>query len=179
MEHSDALADLVRRLLETVCHITTAHQTAKNLYVHRLAPNFNAFDFIVPDEAGLSKIIAWFLDPRQTHGQSTRFLRLLLDELGESARAMDCDRAEVRTEVTITQGRLDILISMSGLHVAVENKPWAADQEEQVRRYLEYFDTCGQVPSGLSHTQRRSPAKYPRFRMRASHPGQAAPPLEL
>lgn len=133
----------VRHLLETVCHIASAHQSAKDLYVHRFAPDFNAFDFIEPDEARLSKILAWLLDPRQNHGQGCQFLRLFLDALGVNVGIDECDHAEVRTEVFITQGRLDILISTIDLRVAVENKPWAGDQEAQLARYFAHFDTCG------------------------------------
>jgi hypothetical protein len=143
MEHPDTQANLVQRLLETVRHITTAHQSAKNLYAHRLAPDFNAFDFIGPDEARLSKILAWFLDRRQTHGHGNRFLRLFLNMLGENARTEECDHAEIRTEVSITKGRLDILVSMDGLCVAIENKPWAREREKQVADYLAHFDKYG------------------------------------
>ena len=36
---------------------------AQRLYCDRLAPDFNPFDFIQPDEVGLSKILNWLLDP--------------------------------------------------------------------------------------------------------------------
>ncbi len=130
----------VRCLLKTVYHIVSAHQSAKDLYVRRFAPDFNVFDFIEPDEARLSKIFAWLLDPRQNHGQGSRFLHLFLGALGVN---VGMDHAEVRTEVFIPQGRLDILISTRNLRVAVENKPWAGDQERQLDRYFAYFDRCG------------------------------------
>ena len=158
MEHS-VPANNALQILEAVCHITQAHQSAKELYVHRLAPDFNAFDFIGPNEARLSKILAWFLDPRESHGQGSRFLRLFLDALGINARSEECDRAEVRTEVSIKKGRLDILISMAGLCVAVENKPWAADGGNQLDKYLGSFRQVWrfQLRRDLSHAQRRSP----------------------
>ena len=48
----------------------------------RLARNFNAFDYLRPDEQQLSKLIANLLDPKGKHGQGDVFLRRFLDLLG-------------------------------------------------------------------------------------------------
>jgi hypothetical protein len=126
-----------------VSQIAEAHQTAKKLYRHRLAPDYNVFDFIERGETRLSKILAWILDPEGTHGQGGRFLRLFLEALVVDATAEECDDAKVQTEFYINDGRLDILVSTSSLRLAIENKPWADDQDKQLTRYFAYLDTCG------------------------------------
>jgi hypothetical protein len=137
---TEAQAIQGRNFLAMVCQVTDAHRMAKNKYLHRFAPDYSVFDFIEPDELRLSKILAWFLDPHQTHGQGSLFLRLFLEALGVRIEAEGCDRGEVRTEVSIREGRLDILVSMAGLQVAIENKPWAGDQDTQLTRYFSHFD---------------------------------------
>ena len=54
------------------------------LYEPTLAPRFNLFDFIGPNENKLSEIIAFFLDPKETHGQGYLFLGIFLDLIGRS-----------------------------------------------------------------------------------------------
>jgi PD-(D/E)XK nuclease superfamily len=98
---------------------------AQCLYCDRLAPDFNPFDFIQPDEVGLSKILNWLLDPTGTHGQGSRFLHLFLEQLGLVWPSESHEWAKAETEVVITDGRLDILISSGKFHLAIENKPWA------------------------------------------------------
>lgn len=91
----------------------------------------------------ISKIIAWLLNPLQTHGQGGIFLNLFVEELGLETSIDECGRANVRTEVPITRGRLDILIGMKNLTIAIENKPWAGDQNEQLKTYFAHFDKLG------------------------------------
>ncbi len=134
----------MNNLLNAVRRIIEAHKSAKALYLPRLAPDFNMFDFIEPDEMRLSKILAWLLDPRGTHGQGGLFLHLFLAGLGVEVRAEGCERAQVQTEFFILGGRLDILVCGDDFRLAIENKPWATDQNQQLTRYLEWLDTCGQ-----------------------------------
>jgi len=45
-------------------------------FAPKLAPRFNCFDFINPDENKLSEVLAELLDPKGTHAQGDVFLRL-------------------------------------------------------------------------------------------------------
>lgn len=139
-ERPEAQTVRVMSLMANVSHILRAHQKAKELYVNRFAPDYSVFTFIEPDELRLSKIVAWLLDPDQTHGQCGLFLRLLLQVLGVEARFEDCRHASVRTEVPVRDGRMDVFVSMPGFQLAIENKPWARDQHEQLKRYFTHFD---------------------------------------
>lgn len=138
----------MNRLLAMINQVCKAHQDAKTLYLDRLAPDYNVFDFIEPDERRLSTIIAWFLDPRQTHGQGGRFLSLFLADLGVDATPDECARAEVKTEAP-GNGRLDIFINATTFRVAIENKAWAPDGNQQLNRYFAYLDGRGAVSKRL------------------------------
>ncbi len=133
----------VKNFLSMVGQISDAHQRARDLYLHRFAPDYNTFDFIEPDEMRLSKILAWLLNPHQTHGQRGLFLRLFLEAVGLKAHSENYDRASVLTEVTIKDGRLDIVVSAPNLWIVIENKPWAGDQDNQLERYFAHLDGIG------------------------------------
>jgi hypothetical protein len=104
------------------------------------AEDFNVFDFIAPDENGLSDIIAWLLDPAGTHGQCEAFLRQffkVIDLAGPGSPAeAKVYREETTTFLLNPLRRIDILIDFGQFGVGIENKPWAAEQPDQVRDYL-------------------------------------------
>ena len=110
----------------------------------RFAPKFNVLDLVQPDELRLSGIIAGLLEPKGRHGQGALFLRCLLDKLQFD---FDGDHEELRrSRVTIEstnedQSRLDIKVEIGHRHcLAIENKPWAEDQTNQVRDYLKALE---------------------------------------
>lgn len=133
----------VRRLLDRVRDQASALAQARKLYEHRLAPEFNPFEFIETGEVQLSRLIAWFLDPRGKHGQGTSFLIAFLDmlELRDWSRD-ELDRANVRCEASTEIGRrIDIVIQSGAWTIGIENKlRGAADQNEQVFHYLDHLD---------------------------------------
>jgi PD-(D/E)XK nuclease superfamily len=56
----------------------------------------------------------------------------------------DCDSTEIRREVPIVGGRIDILIESRSLGaIAIENKIWAAEQLDQIQTYAEHFKKGG------------------------------------
>lgn len=117
-----------------------AFARARALYADRLAPEFSPFHFIEPNEVRLSSIIAWMLNPIGSHGQGARFLAAFVKR-GFAAWDEDtCGTALVRTEVPTSRldasRRIDILIQSEDKAIAIENKPWAQDQNKQVSDYL-------------------------------------------
>ena len=106
----------------------------------QLARRFNALDYLRTDEMGLSRIIADLLDPKAKHGQGGMFLKLLLDRLdfGTSDRV---DTARVGVERAIKDDRrLDVWVDIDGQHcLAIENKPYAGDQPNQIKDYLNWL----------------------------------------
>ena len=83
-----------------------------------------------------SAIIACFLNPKESHGQGDKFLRLFLDTIGDSI-INNTSQATVYTEYSTPDGRIDILIEDENhTHgIIIENKIYAEDQPEQLNRY--------------------------------------------
>lgn len=128
-------------LLEVVEHHRTA--TAKGRRERGLvdAPEFNLFDFLRDDETGLSRILAWTLNPNGSHGQGDVFLRRFLEHFGIDVGHDATETALVRVEAPTTliaqrRRRIDVRVRIGGFTLAIENKPWAGWQGEQVRAYM-------------------------------------------
>lgn len=132
----------------------------------QLAYRFNVLDYIRTSELGLSRVIADLLDPRATHGQRTLFLDIFLRGLQRSSkergRPLHLTRGygknenwdvvensvDVQVERTITTPdgprRLDVSVEFEGSDehrrcVAIENKPYAGDQPNQIGAYLHFM----------------------------------------
>jgi hypothetical protein len=110
------------------------------------ATSFNVFDFIEPDENKLSDVLAWLLDPRESHGQGDLFLRLLFKQLGLGADAKLTMNAMVQREaptfgIEKYRRRMDVLVE-AGEWLVIENKVDSPEQQEQVKDYLEHLHRC-------------------------------------
>jgi len=169
-----------RRRLHFFAQLSPRLETARALereLDRHLARRFNVFDYLSTDEVALSRIIADLLDPKAGHGQGARFLQTLLDELKEIGDRPDPDAGFVKgihvvTERVIADGRrLDVSVEIPGTDgpycLAIENKPYADDQRNQVRDYLcflqrtyrdrfllIYLSPTGQGPSSWSLPRR-------------------------
>ena len=112
----------------------------------RLAHEFNIFDFLRDDEIGLSRIIAHLFNPLASHGQGTFFLQhfLKLVKNEKNWNHLDSQNVNVETEhSTFENRRIDIYVEILGempFVLAIENKPYARDQKNQVLHYLEYLN---------------------------------------
>lgn len=144
----------------------------------KFSPDFNLFDFLIRDEMSLSYFLKILFDSQSRHGQQTLFLKLffdmiktetmpdnikhILDDLSHNKNTkVD---VEVQTAyASASQRRMDILISNEKYGVMIENKPWASDQENQIKDYIEdlerrfkgqfyivYLSGSGQDPSNYS-----------------------------
>ena len=110
-----------------------------------LAHRFNVLDYLKTDELGLSRIIADLFNPKASHGQGTLFLRRFLANLKglkETPDLSELDRNQITVETE--QWKVDITVEINcpdGKYcLAIENKPYARDQENQVKRYLELLE---------------------------------------
>ena len=111
-----------------------------------LARQFNVLDYVKTDELGLSRIIADLLDPDGPHGQGIQFLDRFVRILGKRPDSPDlCEsQISVLTERVLPTGRrIDIYIEFDdgdAAHcLAIENKPSAEDQKNQVKDYLDFL----------------------------------------
>lgn len=128
----------------------------------QLARRFNVLDYIRTSEMGLSRVIGDLFDPKASHGQEFLFLDTFLLGLKRSSedarRPLDLtlgygdewtvrgDSVRVHLERTITDGRrLDVSVEFDGSDdktrcLAIENKPYAGDQKDQIHDYLDFME---------------------------------------
>lgn len=147
-----------------------------------LAADFNVFSYIDPDETCLSNLIAELLSPTGQHGQGDVFLRLFATQLGcEVWRQGEIPKVLREEPVTYPPGSfgfLDIVIETTSFGIGIENKPFADEQPEQLRRYkshlehkyphgfcLVYLSGRGTHPVTLSTEEQQSLGIAGRFRM--------------
>jgi hypothetical protein len=91
-----------------------------------------------------SAILAEFLNPNGTHGLKSQLLECFIETLDEyfTIHKFNCENARVRTEHSTPEGRIDILIENEQREKAIiiENKIYADDQWEQLKRYNKYAE---------------------------------------
>ncbi|MDR3266147.1 MAG: PD-(D/E)XK nuclease family protein [Tannerella sp.] len=109
--------------------------------------DFNIFKVInlTTDEVRIhSAFIAELLNPKGSHGQGTIFLELFVKQKHLNCDFLDIANAKVTAEENIGKktetegGRIDILITDNNTCIAIENKIYAGDQENQLVRYANY-----------------------------------------
>jgi hypothetical protein len=129
-----------------VGNILAASEKSRLRHDKNLATGFNVFHFIELDENRLSDVLAFLLNPKDTHGQSDLFLRLMFSQLGLDADAKHTQHATVRREAAThrilnSRRRMDILVEAGAL-LAIENKIDSVEQLDQVKDYLEHLHHC-------------------------------------
>ena len=104
-----------------------------------------------------SGVLAWLLDPGQSHGCSQRFLRPFLLSAGVRSTSVSSDwsTTEVTREwgnlVNGERGYLDILIVNEAEQVlcAIENKVFSSEHSEQLTRYRKALES--EFPNFIRH----------------------------
>lgn len=104
----------------------------ENILSKEKSIRFNVLDFFRIDETLHSRLLGFFLDKNESHGQGDLFLKKFVEKLGYS------DYDEGKWNVTVEKQRIDILIERNHPHsvIIIENKSNdAIDQENQIYRY--------------------------------------------
>ena len=173
----------VEHVLLSFARILRVAKAGERQLDQRLALRFNVLDFLRTDELGLSRIMADLLDPDGAHGQGALFLKTLLRRLTERERSagMEATLRKMYTAVDQTaqhirvvterridgDRRIDVSIEIDETRcIAIENKPYAGDQPDQIKDYLAYLQQeypdrflllylspAGDPPSGSSMTK--------------------------
>ena len=120
--------------VKSLCQVRT-------LYDEQVAFEFNSTRLFWPNENKTSEILAFFLDPNQTHGQKRKFLDLFIEKfeikvpslLSENIKTIDVQTEDPtnenrRIDVTIRFGKGEYVIG-------IENKIGSADQKKQLTDY--------------------------------------------
>lgn len=136
--------ELARMLGEVDFEVRVVRDVARRL-AESTAPEFSVFDFVRTDEMGLSTCLAALLDPKGAHGQGSTYLRQFLEILDAEEHDGWCDDLNSATVLTEAPAndlrRLDIHVRLSGGRaIAIENKPWAGDQNLQLSDYASFLE---------------------------------------
>jgi hypothetical protein len=108
-----------------------------------LATRHNVFNYIEPDENRLSDVLGDLLDPTGPHGQGDTFLRQFVAKLPRQsfvARPCSVFRENVTSRIESHLRRIDILVDFGDFGLAIENKPWAGDQPDQISDYVAHLE---------------------------------------
>ncbi|WP_076071192.1 PD-(D/E)XK nuclease family protein [Sphingomonas montana] len=110
---------------------------------------FNPIDLLATRETAQSRILAWLLDPRGTHGVGTAFLDGFLHLLGVACASVQRFRPQLEAPVTGggRAGRVDILLQHPEWTIAIENKPTAGFRDRQLEGYAAAI--AGLTPSSM------------------------------
>lgn len=131
----------------TECLEDFIHSNPQLERLESLANEFNIFSSlkIVDVEIRHSNFLAWLLDPSETHGLGSYFLKSFLKEIAYKASnsdpsvievdSWDLDQAEIRREEEHT----DILIvdDSNNLVCVIENKVRSTEHSDQLQKYRE------------------------------------------
>lgn len=84
-----------------------------------------------------SAIIKEFLNPKGSHGLKHLFLQAFIEILDKdfTLESFNVEKANVKTERSTSEGRIDIFIEDDNNVIIIENKIYAGDQKEQLKRY--------------------------------------------
>jgi hypothetical protein len=114
----------------------------RKAYNKQIAFEFNALEFIWPDENKISEILAYFLNPFGKHGQGNLFLKSFMEIVcSEDVVSLYSEsEVEIKREHSTFEGRrIDILISFKNRDyvIGIENKIYdhTQDQPSQISHY--------------------------------------------
>lgn len=140
-EEQDKTTDFtkIEEILKTVKSRIETHNEFKNEYDKQLAFDFSLFNFFGIGENKISQILAYFLDDKQNHGQGNIFLEVFVRKF--YAKEIDIKNSINICEKTISDNRrIDIYIEFKEIIIAIENKVWADDQDNQLKDYATYLE---------------------------------------
>lgn len=134
------IIDNFYQILQTKFKLT---EELRNHYGKILSPKFNSFDFWWIDENKVSDILAFLLNPEETHAQGKTFLKQFFKSVNLNHDCENC-LIEVKRELSTNENRrIDIVINLnkSEYIIGIENKIYetTADQYKQIEHYCEYL----------------------------------------
>ena len=141
-------------------------KAAKQRLDKELASSFSVFDYVSDNETMLSRILADLLTTTGSHGQGDLFLKEFLamfKSLSFSPTGDPVVSLEYATRLLQNfNRRIDIHLSWGGFGIGIENKPWALEQDDQLKDYndqlknefndnylLIFLSTTGRAPQSI------------------------------
>jgi hypothetical protein len=117
-----------------------------NLELTLSKPNIFTALKIANREIRHSNFLAWLLDPKQTHGLKTLFLKLVLADIFHDERIKELSTSDVANlplEKAIIKrewGNIDILIHINDVVIVIENKIWSGESGTQLNTYKKLIE---------------------------------------
>ncbi|MHC3128602.1 MAG: PD-(D/E)XK nuclease family protein [Candidatus Bathyarchaeota archaeon] len=93
------------------------------------------------DEQVHSSFLAWLLDPLESHGLGSLFVKEFLKKIGIKIDELDFSRLRIEREISSDKSRLDIGIfdSHGKFQCIIENKIWSSEGIDQTTRLYSDF----------------------------------------
>ena len=110
-----------------------------------LATRFNVFfEYIRPNENLLSDVIKNLNNPNGDHGQGEAFLKEFIETMcGPTPppwKFLSIHRENATSLIENHRRRMDVLIDLDSFGIAIENKPWADEQKDQIHDYVAHLE---------------------------------------
>lgn len=133
--------DNIKTLLQKVQHLIALDKQRKE-EARKRGEKYNIFSVLGIETSEVrthSAFLASLLNPNGNHGVGNAFLDAFVKEMNLGGLQLDTTNAQVNVEHVTSDGRIDILIFDNNKKaVIIENKIYAGDQPEQLKRYDDY-----------------------------------------
>jgi len=133
--------DNIITLLQKVQHLIALDKQRKE-EARKRGEKYNIFSVLGIETSEVrthSAFLASLLNPNGNHGVGNAFLDAFVKEMNLGGLQLDTTNAQVNVEHVTSDGRIDILIFDNNKKaVIIENKIYAGDQPEQLKRYDDY-----------------------------------------
>lgn len=179
-------ASLARRLRDA---LTPKRFEALTRLAEHPSPDFLGVMSRRDDENSHSDVLRWLLDPRAAPVLASAALRELFARILPSPSADDSARGwpalleealaagaltsereqtfaeaeSASTSVIDQSGRIDLLIRGPGWLVAIENKVWTSEHDDQTRKYAQWLRSQSEIWSGVLLSPGRELPSSPQF----------------
>jgi len=118
-----------------------AHQEFKNEYNKELAFDFDFLTFFKIGENKVSEILAYFINPNNSHGQGDIFLSLFIEQFYNGKKELILSNPKIVCEqIILNNRRIDLYVKLKNFTIAIENKIWAEDQPNQLDDYSVFLE---------------------------------------
>ena len=131
----------IKTLLQKVQHLIALDKQRKE-EARKRGEKYNIFSVLGIETSEVrthSAFLASLLNPNGNHGVGNAFLDAFVSEMNLGGLQLDTTNAQVNVEHVTSDGRIDILIFDNNKKaIIIENKIYAGDQPEQLKRYDDY-----------------------------------------
>lgn len=133
--------DNIKTLLQKVQHLIALDKQRKE-EARKRGEKYNIFSVLGLETSEVqthSAFLASLLNPDGNHGVGSAFLDAFVREMNLEDLQLDTTDSQVNVEHVTSDGRIDILIFDNNKKaIIIENKIYAGDQYEQLKRYDDY-----------------------------------------